>query len=155
MTEFARQRRCKTQFWNGTKARPALELESDFVLDVPRPEYVRGETIVYGKVERVGGVRPRVKVRLSSREVMYGDISEDQARELGKRMYQPAGLRGQATWDPQDGSFVYFRVEEILPYVGGGVRTGFEELNTASRGVYGQVDDADQLALRIREGDWP
>ena len=155
LTEFSRQRRCTTQFWNGTQAGPVLELDSDFVLDLPRPEYVRGETTLYGKVERVGGVRPRVKLRLSTREVMYGDISEDQARELGKRMYLPAGLRGQATWDPQDGSVVYFRVEEILPYVGGGVRAGFDELNTATRGAYNQVEDVDQLALRIREGDWP
>lgn len=155
LTSFTRDRQGSTQFWNGSGARPILDLSPDFAIEVPAPEYQRGETVLYGKVERVGGVRPRVRLRVSSKEVVYGDITEEQSRELGTKLYTEAALRGQATWDAQDGTVVYFRVEEILHYQKTKVRSAFQELREAAGGAFDQVDDPDLFATRIREGDLP
>lgn len=155
LTRFSQQRKGHTQFWNGETDRPLLDLPPDFVIDVPAPEYQRGETIIYGKVERVGGVRPRVRLRVSEREIVYGDVTEAQSRELGQILYSQAALRGQATWDAQDGTVVYFRVEEILPYERSKVSSAFEELKNAAQGAYDEVEDIDLFATRIREGDQP
>ena len=121
----------------------------------PRRSISGGETVIYGKVERVGGVRPRVRIRVSEREIVYGDISEEQSRELGSRLYSQAALRGQATWDAQDGAVVYFRVEEILHYERGKASTAFAELRKAAEGAYDDVEDVDLFAARVREGDLP
>ena len=155
LTAFSREHKGRTQFWNGVADRPLLDLPSDFAIEVPAPEYQRGETVIYGKVERVGGVRPRVRIRVSEREIVYGDISEEQSRELGSRLYSQAALRGQATWDAQDGAVVYFRVEEILHYERGKASTAFEELRKAAEGAYDDVEDVDLFAARVREGDLP
>lgn len=155
LTRFSREHRGRTQFWNGEGDRPLLDLEPDFAIEVPAPEYQRGETVLYGKIERVGGVKPRVRLRVSEREVVYGDISEEQSRELGSRLYSEAALRGRATWDAQDGTIVYFRVEEILRYQRGNVSRAFEELRKAAQGAYDDVEDVDLFASRIREGDLP
>ena len=133
LTRFSREHRGHTQFWNSNVTSPLLDLPPDYAIDVPPPEYQRGETTLYGKVERVGGVRPRVRLRLSRREVVYGDISEEQSRILGSRLYSDTALRGQATWDANDGSIVYFRVEEILDYERGSVAAAFDELRKASK----------------------
>ncbi len=155
LTGFSRQHNGRTQFWNGTGDRPLLDLPPDFAIEVPAPEYQRGETVIYGKIERVGGVRPRVRIRVSEREIVYGDITEEQSRELGSRLYSEAALRGQATWDAQDGSVVYFRVEEVLHYDRGKTSTAFEELRKAAGGAYDDVEDVDLFAARVREGDLP
>lgn len=155
LTGFSRQHQGRTQFWNGVGDRPLLDLPPDFAIEVPAPEYQRGETVIYGKIERVGGVRPRVRVRVSEREIVYGDITEEQSRELGSRLYSPAALRGQATWDAQDGSVVYFRVEEILHYQRGKVSEAFAELRQAAAGAYDKIDDVDLFARRVREGEMP
>lgn len=154
LTNFSREHRGVTQFWNGTTAKPLLELPSDFAIEVPSPEYQRGETVIYGKIERVGGVRPRVRLRISEREVISADINEEQSRELGSRMYSHAALRGQATWDAQDGSIVYFRVEEVLHYQPSKVSAAFDELRAVVNGAYDRVDVEDH-ALKVREGELP
>jgi len=155
LTGFSHQHHGRTQFWNGGGDHPLLDLPPDFAIEVPAPEYQRGETVIYGKIERVGGVRPRVRIRVSDREIVYGDITEEQSRELGSRLYSQAALRGQATWDGQDGSVVYFRVEEILHYERGKVSSAFEELRRAAQGAYDGVEDVELFALRVREGDLP
>lgn len=155
LTGFARQHGGRTQFWNGSGSRPLLDLPSDFAVELPEPEYQRGETIVYGKIERVGGVRPRVRIRVSDREIVYGDITEELSRELGSRLYSHAALRGQATWDAQDGAIVYFRVEELLHYQRGKVTDAFEELRAAANGAYDTLEDVDLFAKRVREGEEP
>ena len=154
LTTFSRDHRGVTQFWNGATERPLLELPSEFAIEVPSPEYQRGETVVYGKIERVGGVRPRVRLRISDREVISADINEEQSRELGSRMYSQAALRGQATWDAQDGSIVYFRVEEVLHYHPAKVTSAFDELRAVVEGAYDGVD-VENYALKVREGELP
>jgi len=155
LTAFARSRNGRTQFLDGTEAEPWLDLPPDFVIDVPAPEYQRGETIIHGKIERVGGVRPRVRLRVSDHETVYGDVTEAQGRELGSKLYSHAALRGMATWDAHDGSIVYFRVEEILHYEHGKPSKAFEELKRAAAGAYDAVDDVDLFAQRVREGEFP
>lgn len=155
LTAFSRERKGSTQFWNGATDRPLLDLPSDFAIEVPAPEYQRGETVIHGKIERVGGVRPRARIRVSQREIVYGDISEEQSRELGKLLYSEAALRGQATWDAQDGSIAYFRVEEILHHEKTKPSDAFQELRQAANGAYDQIEDIDLFAWRVREGELP
>ena len=155
LTAFSRDHQGRTQFWNGGASTPLLDLPADYAIDVPRPDYQRGETVLYGEVERVGGVRPRVRLRVSQREVVYGDISEEQSRVLGARLYSQAALRGLATWDANDGSVVYFRVDEILDYERGSVTDAFKELRRASGDAFDAIEDVDLFATRIREGDEP
>ena len=78
-----------------------------------------------------------------------------QSRELGSRLYSQAALRGQATWDAQDGAVVYFRVEEILRYERGKASEAFAELRQAAAGAYDKIEDVDRFAQRVREGDLP
>lgn len=146
LTGFAREHKGHTQFWNGQSSQPLLDLAPDYAIDVPPPEYQRGETTLYGKIERVGGVRPRVRLRVSQREVVYGDISEEQSRILGAKLYSDTALRGQATWDANDGSVVYFRVEEILDFERGSVRSAFDELREASGKAFDEIEDVDLLS---------
>lgn len=155
LTKFARDRKGHTQFWNGRADAPLLDLASDFAIEVPSPEYLRGETVLYGKIERVGGVRPRARLRVSEKEIVYVDINEEQSRELGSKLYSYASLRGHATWDAQDGTIVYFRVEEVLHYQPDKISSAFEELREAAAGAYDNIDDLDLFAKQIREGDLP
>jgi hypothetical protein len=155
LTAFSRERGGHTQFWNGTRDHPLLDLAPEFAVEVPSPEYQRGETVLYGRIERVGGVRPRVRLRVSEREVVYGDISEEQSRELGSRLYSDAALRGLATWDAQDGPLVYFRVQEILRYERGKIRSAFDELRDVASGTYDRIEDVERFTHQVREGELP
>lgn len=154
LTRFTRERRGHTQFWNGG-TRPLLDLPPDYPIEVPQPDYVRGETILYGKVERVGGVRPRVRLRVSDREIVSADITEEQGRELGQLLYHETGLRGHATWEVLDGSVAYFRVIEVIHHTPASTTAAFQELAGLVGGVFDEIEDIDRFADRVREGDAP
>ncbi len=154
LTKFTQDRKGHTQFWNGGN-KLLLDLSPDFPIEVPSPDYIRGETVLYGKVERVGGVRPRVRLRISEKEVVTADINEEQGRELGHLLYQETGLRGKATWDTQDGTIAYFRLEEIIKHDRVSTHAAFQELAELVEGAYDNIDDVDLFARRVRKGDEP
>lgn len=155
LAEFSSTHNCRAQFWNGdTAARePLAEMDVGFELFLPEEHFIRGETVIYGRVERVGGVDPKVRVRLSEHEVVSCRLDEDLAIELGTHLYAEVGLRGQATWDAKDHSLAYFRVEEILPFENKGAAAAALVLNDAARGAYDAVKDVPGFVRRLREGD--
>lgn len=155
LTRFTSDHKGYTQFWNGSANEPLLELAPDFAVGLPRPDYQRGETVLYGNVERVGGVKPRIKLRVSPNKVIYGDADAEQARTLGTSLYKPAALRGKATWDARTGQIVYFRVTEVLSYAPTDIRDAFAELREATNGAYDKVEDVDLFASQVREGELP
>lgn len=154
LAEFGSRRQCRTQFWNGDEASPEqlAEMDVGFESALPEEKYVRGETVLYGRVERVGGVEPKVRVRLSEHEAVSCHLSEEMAKHLGKQLYSTVGLQGQATWDADDLSVIYFRVDEILPFKGGGVVEGIRELREAVDGAYDDVPDAVGFVRELRGG---
>jgi hypothetical protein len=46
---------------------------------------------------------------------------------LGSKLYSDTAQRRQATWDTQDGTIVYFRIEEILHYERSAASTAFQQ----------------------------
>lgn len=155
LTDFNNTHNCRTQFWNGeiTAREPLAEMDVGFERYLPEEHFIRGETVIYGRVERVGGVDPKVRVRLSEHEVVSCRLNEDLAKELGTHLYAEVGLRGQATWDAKDHSLAYFRVEEILPFEDAGAVQAAYALNDAAQGAYDAVKDVPGFIRGLRGED--
>ena len=129
------------------------EMDVGFESYLPEPHFIRGETVIYGRVERVGGVDPKVRVRLSEHEVVSCRLDEGLAIELGAHLYSEVGLRGQATWDAKDQSLAYFRVDEILPFENAGAATAAYALKEAAQGAYDVVKDVPGFIHGLRGED--
>ena len=153
LTDFNTTHNCRTQFWNGeiTAREPLAEMDLGFERYLPEEHFIRGETVIYGKVERVGGVDPKVRVRLSEHEVVSCRLNEELAKELGLHLYAEVGLRGQATWDAKDHSLAYFRVEEILQFENAGAVSAACVLNDAAQGAYDAITDVSGFVRRLRQ----
>lgn len=152
LAEFNNTHNCRTQFWNGetTAREPLAEMDVGFEMYLPEENFIRGETVIYGRVERVGGVDPKARVRLSEHEVVSCRLNENLAKELGAHLYAQVGLRGQATWDASDHSLAYFRVDEILPFEDAGAVSAAYALNDAAQGAYDAVNDVPGFVRRLR-----
>ena len=118
IASFTSRRKCRAEFWQGeqTIGEPLAVMDETFAEGLPERQKVSGETVIYGKVERVGGVEPRVRLRLSSHDSISCHLSESLARQVGGRLYEEIGLKGKATWDAGDYSLLYFHAEEVTPY---------------------------------------
>ncbi len=153
IAEFTSTRNCRAQFWNSSSQNgPLAEISPGFEAQLPEPRFIRGETTVFGILERVGGVEPRARLRLPDREVVSCYVSESLARELGPHLYSEIGLRGFATWDATDHSLAYFRAEDLVPFEGGPVKATFNELRQHMGGAYDTVPDVVEFVRELRGG---
>lgn len=97
---------------------------------------LRSDSTIYGTVIRVGGEEPpRARLRLLDGRVLTCEITRRKswriARELGARLYQRTGVRGEARYAPTDATLVAFRIDEVLSYNDLGVGAALNRLAAA------------------------
>lgn len=119
---------------------------------IPEHPRMRGQTILYGMVERVGGTRPKVWLRLGNGKRLPCKTTQDIARRLGARLYAWVGLSGTAVWDTKDLSLLEFRVEAITEYVDTPVSDAFWELAEVAGSCFDGVDPV-RFVRELRDGD--
>lgn len=156
ISKFARERSCQTLFVNTPESggdEVVLVLEPDFSLEIPKAEYIRGETTLYGYVDRVGGIQPKVKLRLGDGSTLHCNLDAELAKDVGAKLYKDIGLKGVATWDIKDYSIIYFRATELLSYEESNPIEAFRELSEAVGKSFEKVHDPDAWAKAIRHGE--
>ena len=90
------------------------------------------------------------ELRLPNRQLLYVQVVENVARELGKRLYDQVVLGGEAIWDAKDGELQEFKVKEVSSFRGVPIDIAFKELALASKGRWENVD-AESFVKRMRE----
>lgn len=155
IASFTARRKCRAEFWPGgrTVTEPLAVMDETFAEGLPERPKVRGETVIYGMVERVGGVEPKVRLRLSSRESVSCHLSESLARQVGARLYVEVGLKGKATWDAGDYSLLYFHAEEVTSYEPVGLARAFSELAGVAASYFADVKDVEAFVREARYGE--
>jgi len=73
----------------------------------------KGETTLYGKIERIGGTEPTVRLRLGEKEVLTCKISQPLAIELASYLYQWVSLNGKAKWNVRDYTVETFEITNV------------------------------------------
>ena len=108
---FIKAKNCEGELFsrNGKTVLKAILLPST---EIPQHPKVTAQTIIYGRIVRVGGVDPRVMVEQASGKTIFCRVKdEDLARKLGERLYMWAGFDGLATLDSDSLEILEFRVE--------------------------------------------
>jgi hypothetical protein len=130
---------------------PVEVIEPDHVDPPTNRRTLSGSTNLLGRCLRVGGATtPRAELRLTNERLLYVEVTENVARELGKRLYDQVVLGGEAVWDAKDGELQEFKVKEVTTFRAVPVNIAFKELASASRGRWDNVD-AESFVKRVRE----
>lgn len=130
---------------------PVDVIEPDHVDPPTQRRTLSGSTTLLARCLRVGGATtPMAELRLPSKQLLYVQVTENVARELGKRLYDQVVLSGDAVWDAKDGELQEFKVKEVSSFRGVPIDIAFKELASASRGRWDQVD-AESFVKRVRE----
>lgn len=118
-------------FKQASESHWAVSIEEDTALDfrgltiseldpVPEPKVrtTKGQTTIYGRLIRVGGLSPRAKIMLPDDTPLYVDLTESLAKELEsrKRLYNQIGLEGIATWNIDNWKILTFKVMRVTDY---------------------------------------
>lgn len=84
--------------------------------DVSKGLFVKGETTLFGRVERVGGATSvKCGLRLPNRtRMLHCHVeSNDVARDLGQKLYQNVSAKGTAHWMKTNWKVVRFSIRQI------------------------------------------
>ena len=132
---------------------PVEVIEPDHVDPPTQRRTLSGSTTLLARCLRVGGATtPMAELRLPNKRLLYVQVVESVARELGKRLYDQVVLSGEAVWDAKDGDLNEFKVKEVSSFRAVPVNIAFKELALASRGRWESVD-AESFVRGLRESD--
>lgn len=139
------------QLFRERGAPPVAEVRPD---EDPQEAYVEGETTLYGRVTRVGGLPPKAYVQLDGGGgVLVSLKSVVLAQRLAHRLYEVVGLKGTAHWNPETWEVEEFSVTELLDYEAAALATGFRSLAEAcGPNGWDDVSDVVEAILDLRKG---
>lgn len=130
------------------------EIRSDTFDKIVPSVFIRGDTTIYAKIERVGGATEmHCGIRLPSQPrkmVICKVAGAELVRDLGRYMYQHVLLSGRATWFRRSRNLKYFKVVSFEPPKAGSIREAFEDIYNAGGKAWDDVDDPDAKIAEIR-----
>jgi hypothetical protein len=106
----------------------------------PPPPEVTGDTSLLARCLRVGGVKPKAELRLHTGELLYPEVSEAVAKELGKRLYDEVVVQATATWRTDTWEVVRLRIEAVSSFRRVDPVLAFKELAEAAKGHWDEID---------------
>jgi hypothetical protein len=153
ITSFAKKRNCDIEFTsrNGQSI-SLMTFHPETIIDLP-PD-IHGETVIYGKLVRIGGRDPTAMIELTDNEQITCDILDQEvAKTLAPRLYNWIGLKGEAKWNSGDFSLQSFRITGITEYEDSSILETFRELRDLIGEYFKDIEDPDDYVRKLRSGD--
>ncbi|MGE5585805.1 MAG: hypothetical protein ACM309_09810 [Bacillota bacterium] len=120
------------------------------------PVTVRGQTVLYGTLQRIGGITPKAVIAPDSGgRGISCDISRELAKQIAPRIYTRICVTGVAEYDIADWSILSFKIEAPLDYEELPVTEALARLYKASPKAWEGIADVQAYISRLRseEGD--
>lgn len=150
---FSVRYKCESQFrLNPNDKNPTAVILPPKEIPIELDTEVKGETDVYGIVERVGGAtKPKAFLRLPDGKGLSMLINKELARELGQWIYSWVCLTGEAEWNEKTNELVSFKVKEVSEYAHRPVDQVMKELSEEFGKFFEDIDDVDGFVSELRE----
>lgn len=138
--------------YDNSHSRQLAEIRPDVDLNLPLVDIVRGNTVVHGKLTRVGGNPPKARLKLLNGEAISCFVSEQLAKRIGNRLYEVIGLAGEAKWDAGDYSLLSFKANDITLYEESTLQQAVKELRESAGAAWQDVPDVNAFIDELRRG---
>lgn len=146
--KFTKKRNCQAEFLNAHIKTGIIVPE--IPIEISKDFYFEGETTIYGKIERVGGAQPKVRIRIDEENVLYLDVDEELAKTLANRLYEKVKLDGTAKWRKGDYKIHDFKIKDVSDFTGGKITDAFQELKGTVGKYYDDIDDVEKYFDNLR-----
>lgn len=120
---------------------------------IPEQPRVSGLTEIAAKTLRVGGKVPRAMLELLDGTVVYCDVTEHVAVELGHHLYKTSLFSGIATWNTATLELETFSVEAFRPFADRDPVETLAELRHVIGPALESLGAVDDLVSRLRRGE--
>ncbi|RYD21742.1 MAG: hypothetical protein EOP88_10350 [Verrucomicrobiaceae bacterium] len=125
ISSFVKRRGC-TAILGSSQTESLASFDSSLAL--PQNLSFKGDSSLVGEVIGVGGISPKVKLKLGTGRSISCETSEVIAKELGHRLYETVHCFGTATWDNETLEVLKFQIREVGEFKRVKVSRAFEDL---------------------------
>lgn len=123
-------------------------IKPDTKIAIPETGWIRGETIIYGEVTRIGGKDPTATIALDTGGGITCNVSRALAKQLGARLYSTVALKGFASWSATDYTLLDFTIEKVMPYAPAATnKQAFATLSKTLAPYWDSIEDIDEFLL--------
>ncbi len=129
---------------------PLATINVDSNISIPDDFFITGETTLYGRVLRSGGVDPTVAISTGRGKILYCPVSQEIAQRLGKGLYLEIGLKGIAKWLKEDYSIISFTINDVFDLDRNSIAESISELSTLIGKYWRGVDDVNAEISKLR-----
>jgi len=90
--------------------------------------FISGSTELFGQCIQVGGVSPKVRVKLADGKIIPAQTTMNTAKEVAMHLYEDVLVSGEATWDAESWAIVGFQLIALKSYDLPNPITAFQKL---------------------------
>lgn len=153
MIEYTKNKKCITNFVvNDEYDKPLVQITPDINITIPKKSKLMSETVIYGKLERIGGVKPKASLRLKDKDHIVCNLSQLLAESLAPFLYKWIGLRGKAVWSSENYKIIDFTVEKKEDYINSNKVECLNKLKKLVGQYWQDIDDTIDEVNQLREG---
>jgi hypothetical protein len=139
ISKFSRRYNCTGYFnYNG---RSLTSFNPETKVDFDRQNEIKGETVIHGKLLRIGGETPMVHLKINNEYNVKFDVKEAIAKKLAGSLYETVSLSGTAKWDKKSYKILDFRVNDIIETEDKPLNETFNELRNNFGKYWDNIDD--------------
>lgn len=149
IVEFTRAYQCVSEFRFSASNQVLATITPELI--VADAALLKGESVLYGQVIRVGGRSPKVLIAAADHSgTISCAVSQEIARTLGGRLYTDIGVAGIATWNAETLKLEAFQITELLPYKKTPITQAFKQLSDRYGQYFDDIDDVDEFIASVR-----
>ena len=146
--KFTKRKNCQAEFV--IPALPTATITPENPVQITEAFFYEGETTIYGRIERVGGAIPRVRIKLDNDQVLFLDITETIAKKLANRLYENVVLKGLAKWRKENFMIEDFKIEDIQYFEATIMQDAIESLKETVGTAWDNVADIESYIYNLR-----
>lgn len=136
------------------KRRPPTIITPETELDLDYPASIFGSTTLSGKVVRLGGAEPKVRIEFDDGQALSCEIEVSLLKKMGPQLYDWVSVSGKAQWHNKTHQLLSFKVESFEPIeVGESLLEGLKKIRAAGGSAWDDVEDVPEFIRGLRGGE--
>lgn len=113
LQSFVNRHQCRA-ILNGIDGIESAEINIASDIAITDALYYKGETTVYGKIIRIGGSKPKVRIQTDNGNYLSVITSKENAKELSPNLYSRIGIKGTGKWKKDSNELVEVKAKSFV-----------------------------------------
>jgi hypothetical protein len=145
--KFTQKYKCNANFNHNGKTLGTIT--SNTYIKSSKDNLLKGFITVFGELIDAGGDNPNIHLKIANEYSVTISADKQKVKELGTRLYEYIGLKGNAKWDAVSSKIIEFKLSEVLDYVSGNSKESINELREITSGAWDKYNTIEEVNSKL------